>query len=77
MLSAKMQAERVKLEKRLIRLGSKDDLGSAPGRRPYPKVYPKFRNPEPPHQTWTGRGKQPLWISRLLAQGTSLDDLRI
>lgn len=27
------------------------------------KVYPpRFRNPEPPHQEWSGRGRRPNWI---------------
>ncbi|RUL72496.1 H-NS family nucleoid-associated regulatory protein [Dyella choica] len=26
-------------------------------------VAPKYRNPEDPSQTWTGRGKQPLWFA--------------
>lgn len=27
------------------------------------KVYPaKFRNPEPPHQEWSGRGRRPNWM---------------
>src|SRR5437660_12270914 len=40
-----------------------------PGRRPYAKVHPKFRNPGPPHQTWSGRGHQPRWVRELLAAG--------
>ena len=27
------------------------------------KVAPKYRNPENPEQTWTGRGKAPAWIA--------------
>jgi DNA-binding protein H-NS len=73
-LASKMEAERVKLEKRLHKLGPKaaHDL-----RRPYPEVRPKFRNPDPPHETWSGRGMQPNWVRILLAKGKSLDDLRI
>jgi DNA-binding protein H-NS len=26
------------------------------------KVAPKYRNPKDPSQTWTGRGRRPLWI---------------
>jgi DNA-binding protein H-NS len=73
MLAAKMQAEKLKLEKRLDQLGVRvvHDV-----RRPYPEVHPKFRNPNPPHQTWSGRGKQPRWIREVLAEGRQLDDLR-
>lgn len=29
------------------------------------KVAPKYRNPANPDQTWTGRGKSPLWAQEL------------
>jgi H-NS histone family len=25
------------------------------------QVFPKYRNPDQPAETWTGRGKQPRW----------------
>ena len=28
------------------------------------KVAPKYRNPKDPSQTWTGRGRRPLWIAK-------------
>ena len=31
---------------------------------------PKYRNPEPPHQTWTGHGKRPRWYIEALEQYT-------
>jgi DNA-binding protein H-NS len=49
----------------------------APKRRPYPKVLPKFQNPERPHETWAGRGKQPLWVTELLEAGKNIEELRI
>jgi|SRR5258707_2673785 DNA-binding protein H-NS len=76
-LSTKMKAEKLKLEKRLDELGRKFEETSAHERRPYPKVHPKFRNPEPPHQTWSGRGKQPRWMTKLLQTGRTVEDLRI
>lgn len=33
------------------------------------KVAPKYRNPENAAQTWTGRGKQPLWVQALQQAG--------
>ena len=77
-LSTKMQAEKGKLEKRLNELRGAFERG--PQRSPkrlYRKVSPKFRNPEPPHETWSGRGRQPRWVSKMLEAGKSLDDLRI
>ena len=75
-LFAKMEAEKLKLEKRLKQIEGKTS-DEIPGRRPYPKVHPRFRNPDPPHQTWSGRGLQPHWMRRLLAEGKTVDDLRI
>ncbi|REH38967.1 DNA-binding protein H-NS [Paraperlucidibaca baekdonensis] len=45
--------------------------------KPKSTVAPKYRNPNDASQTWTGRGRQPLWIAALLAEGKSLDDLLI
>lgn len=38
---------------------------------------PKYRHPENPNKTWTGRGRQPDWIKEGLAAGKSLDDFLI
>ena len=38
-------------------------------RRPYPKVFPKYRNPKKPAETWSGRGKQPRWLTAQLRSG--------
>lgn len=40
------------------------------------KVQPKYRNPANAEQTWTGRGKQPLWVRDLAAAG-KLDSAKI
>jgi len=76
-LPGRLSVEKQKLEKRLDELGRKFGGSSARQRRSYPRVHPKFRNPKPPHQTWSGRGYQPRWVRELLAAGKSLDDLRI
>lgn len=34
------------------------------------KVAPKYRNPANAEQTWTGRGKAPLWVQALKTAGT-------
>lgn len=80
LLSARMHAEKMKLEKRInVLVGTFGDASDSGIRqpRPYPKVYPKFQNPELPDQTWSGRGKQPHWIRKLLASGKTMDDCRI
>jgi DNA-binding protein H-NS len=40
------------------------------------KVEPKYRHPDTT-QTWTGRGRQPTWVTDLLSSGRTLDQLKI
>ena len=35
------------------------------------------RNPADPSETWSGRGKTPRWLSKLLTSGKKLDDFLI
>jgi DNA-binding protein H-NS len=37
----------------------------------------KFRNPESPSQTWSGRGRRPGWFKAHLEAGKSEDELRV
>lgn len=37
----------------------------------------QYRNPTNPSQAWTGRGKQPKWVSEWVQGGKSLDALRV
>lgn len=46
-------------------------------RRTYPRVRPKYRNPEKPSETWAGRGRQPAWVKLQLSLGMRLEDLTI
>ena len=52
------------------------DLSTAPRKRKKP-VPPKYRHPENPEITWSGRGRKPKWIVEALNKGKSLDDLKI
>jgi DNA-binding protein H-NS len=75
-LSTKLSDEKRELERRLVLLnGRAEDKPKA--RRPYPKVHPKYRNPERPSETWSGRGRQPHWVDAQLRSGTKVDDLLI
>lgn len=41
-------------------------------------VAPKYRNPDDASQTWSGRGKRPLWVvAALKRRGVTLDSLLI
>jgi len=35
---------------------------------------PKYRHPDDPSVTWTGRGRRPAWITEGLASGKNLED---
>lgn len=41
------------------------------------KVAAQYRNPADTSATWTGRGRQPRWVVDALANGKTLDDLRL
>jgi len=41
------------------------------------KVDPKYRNPNDPDQTWTGRGVMPKWIKELIDGGADKNDFLI
>ena len=84
-LSEKIHAEKLELEKRLAQLNQQ--IGEAetsaelrtdrPQRRKYPKVLPKYCNPSAPEETWSGRGKQPRWLVAALQSGQKLEDFLI
>jgi DNA-binding protein H-NS len=41
-------------------------------------VAPKYHNPSDPSQTWSGRGRQPVWFSNALKRrGVTVEDLLI
>lgn len=41
-------------------------------------VAPKYHNPSDPSQTWSGRGRQPIWFSKALKRrGVTVEDLLI
>jgi DNA-binding protein H-NS len=79
MLTARIKVEKRQLEERLTELGRRFSrtADKARQRRPYPKVLPKYQNPDRPFEKWSGRGRQPRWVSQMLQAGRSIDDLRI
>jgi DNA-binding protein H-NS len=73
-LASRVQSERRELETRLARLQSV--AGAALGDK-RGKVAPKYRNPENPSETWTGRGLRPRWLAAALKTGKKLADFQI
>jgi DNA-binding protein H-NS len=87
-LSVKLTSEKRELEKRLARLRKEkefppvkeletpfEDLLSE--RRKYPRVLPKYQNPNVPAETWSGRGKRPRWLMAALKSGHTIEEFFI
>jgi DNA-binding protein H-NS len=88
-LSVRLSSEKRELEKRLEQLRREKEmrqtepvdassLKTVPReRRKYPRVYPKYRNPNEPSETWSGRGKQPRWLAVALKTGHTIEEFAI
>jgi DNA-binding protein H-NS len=68
-LARELTIKKTRLENWLHKIGS--------AKRPYPKVPPKYRNPKDPAETWSGRGKQPRWLTAQLRSGKTVKDFLI
>jgi DNA-binding protein H-NS len=85
-LSARIKAEKHELEKRLALLSGgmagfreadrSRSLQSGKPRRKYPRVVPKYRNPQTA-ETWSGRGKRPRWLVAAMKSGRKIEEFRI
>ncbi|EIJ36207.1 histone family protein nucleoid-structuring protein H-NS [Thiothrix nivea DSM 5205] len=40
-------------------------------------IKPKYKNPNSPEQTWSGRGRKPGWVEEWVGSGHSLDECLI
>jgi DNA-binding protein H-NS len=88
-LSVRLSSEKRELEKRLAQLRREREGRSPEGaearsakdmpraRRKYPQVFPKYRNPTEPSETWSGRGKQPRWLVAALKAGHTIEEFVI
>ena len=72
-----MLADKKSFEPRLLILPPPNTADRLKAHRSYPPVVPKFANPDDPSQVWSGRGKQPQWVTEKLASGLALEDLSI
>jgi DNA-binding protein H-NS len=88
-LSVRLTMEKRQLEERLAQLRRDKERrqlepehaqsvnGVPRDRRKYPRVYPKYRNPKEPSETWSGRGKQPRWLAAALKTGHAIEEFVI
>jgi DNA-binding protein H-NS len=86
-LSVRLTSEKREMEKRLDRLHRENGMPQAKAavvgqntrreRRRYPRVLAKYQNPNEPSETWSGRGKQPRWLTAALKTGHTIEDFII
>jgi DNA-binding protein H-NS len=87
-LSSRLASEKRELEKRLAKLHQEKHMPRpdfpdqqikepSKGRRRYPRVFPRYRNPEDASETWSGRGKRPRWLAAALTSGRKIEDFKI
>ena len=55
----------------VVRLERSQSKGTAGG------AQARYRHPNDPSLTWSGRGKRPAWLTEALAAGKSLDDFAV
>lgn len=53
------------------------ELTGGPVKKTKAVSLPKYRHPENPEQTWTGRGRQPDWLKDALENGQSKEEFLI
>lgn len=41
------------------------------------KVAAKYVNPKDSSETWSGRGKRPVWLNRAIEKGAKLEDFEV
>ena len=77
-LARKIVEEKARLEERLLKIQAASNAITLDRvRRPYPRVLPKYQNPQNDAETWSGRGKQPRWLTAQLRSGKKLNSFLI
>lgn len=84
MMATKEKTERLELRAKMVALAEEaglsldDVLGNTRGRASKSTVAVKYRDPENPENTWTGRGRPPNWLAeKLKKRGASKEDFAI
>jgi DNA-binding protein H-NS len=77
-----MAEARVELEARARELGftlaEVAAASTSSAKRMRPAAAPKYRNPQNPEETWSGRGRKPRWVTEALTRaGAKMEDFLI
>ena len=79
-IGSRQKEEKANAKKKILQIArlhglSLEELTSSPKERA--PVAPKYANPVDKSQTWTGRGRQPVWMAQALATGKTFEELAI
>lgn len=83
MIASRADSERVALREAFKQMAEEagytvsDILGGTTRAGKGRPVAAKFANPEDPSQTWSGRGRQPNWLSAKVKAGADPEDFRL
>jgi DNA-binding protein H-NS len=75
-IQGRREADRERVRQQMLELANsvgmtvQEILGGRAGR-----AEVRYRHPENPSLTWSGRGKRPHWVTEALSSGKTLDDL--
>lgn len=69
--------EAAKAEAKKHGFSLEDLVGSQKTKKPRTPAAPKYRHPENPEVTWSGRGRRPDWIKDAVEKGRSLEEFAI
>jgi DNA-binding protein H-NS len=80
-LALRLTSEKNVLEERLRQLNQQHLAQGKTGAADVPRrrrpVIPKYQNPNQPADTWSGRGKKPRWLTKLITSGRHIEDFLI
>lgn len=79
-IAGRQKEEKANAKKKILEIARLHGLNLeelAGGRKERAPVAAKYANPADKSQTWTGRGRQPVWVVQLLAKGKKLSDFSI
>lgn len=75
----RLNAARKELEEKAKELGVSlsEVVGATKKGTMAPKVAAKYQNPSDSSQTWSGRGRQPVWYREAIEAGKTPEDLAL
>lgn len=78
-ISEKRDSERARIKEEMAALAQKHgfSIKEVLGLQKTRSVAIKYRNPENPSETWTGRGRKPNWLSAKLSKGAKIEQFTV